>query len=314
MKKTILLLFALTTFCNNAQLAVGSPAPNFNMTDIFGVTHNLYDYTSAGKSVVIKLSATWCGPCWSHHLAGHWSDLHYAYGPQASDEVVVLFFEVQANNTIDQLYGISTSSAQSGFTLGNWVEGTPYPIIDNASITSLYPTGGGIPRFYTICPNNTIASNSASTAAAVRSAIQSTSATGCNVTLSNNIINHAVLNTNNSFTCSNEGVPVSAILRNQGGNTITSANASIVSGGNVIATQDFTMNRARWTNQTLTFNPVTIPDPTLPTSVVINTINGQSPHYAPYVNKSFNVTVSDIATQFSNITIKINLDRYGSET
>jgi hypothetical protein len=309
MKKTILLFFALASFFVQAQLAVGAAAPNFTMTDINGVTHNLYDYTSAGKTVVIKLSATWCGPCWTHHQAGHWSDLHYSYGPQASNQVVVLYFEVDNSTGMNHLNGTAPSN-----TLGNWIAGTSYPIIDNAAITSLYPTGGGIPRFYTICPNNTIASNSASTATAVRTAIQSTSATGCNTMLSTAIQNNASLKTNNSISCSNNGIGVSAVLRNQGANTITTANASIVSGGNVIATQDFTMSRNRWQSQTLTFNPVNIPNPALPTSVVINTINGAAPHHAPYVNKPFNLTVSDIATEYSNITIKINLDQYGSET
>jgi hypothetical protein len=304
MKKSILLIFALVSFFGQAQLPVGSTAPDFTVTDINGNTHNLYNYTSAGKTVVLKVSAVWCGPCWSNHTAGHMSDLHYSYGPNGSNDVVVIYIEGDANTPASSLSG-------GGNSLGNWVAGTPYPIVDSATVASQYQIGF-FPTFFVICPNNTIKhASSSGTAAAIRTSI--TSANGCGVTLGT-INNNASLKTNNSIACSNEGIAISAVLRNQGANTITSANASIVSGGNVVATQDFTMSRSRWQNQTLTFNPVTIADPSQPLSVVVNTINGVAPHHAPFVNKPLNLTVSDIATEFSNITIKINLDRYGSET
>ena len=232
------------------------------------------------------------------------SDLHYSYGPNGSNDVVVIYIEGDANTPASSLSG-------GGNSLGNWVAGTPYPIVDSATVASQYQIGF-FPTFFVICPNNTIKhASSSGTAAAIRTSI--TSANGCGVTLGT-INNNASLKTNNSIACSNEGIAISAVLRNQGANTITSANASIVSGGNVVATQDFTMSRSRWQNQTLTFNPVTIADPSQPLSVVVNTINGVAPHHAPFVNKPLNLTVSDIATEFSNITIKINLDRYGSET
>ena len=304
MKKTILLIFALVSLLSQAQLPVGSTAPDFTVTDINGNTHNLYSYTSAGKTVVLKVSAVWCGPCWSNHIAGHMSDLYYSYGPNGSNDIVVIYIEGDASTPSSSLSG-------GGNSLGDWTAGTPYPIVDSAAVASQYQIGF-FPTFFVICPNNTIKhASSSGTATAIRTSI--TSANGCGVTLGT-INNNASLKTNNSIACSNEGITMSAVLRNQGANTITSANASIVSGGNVVATQDFTMSRSRWQNQTLTFNPVTIADATQPLSVVVNTINGVAPHHAPFVNKSLNLTVSDIATEFSNITIKINLDRYGSET
>lgn len=36
-----------------AQLADGSTAPDFTLTDINGQTHHLYDYLGAGKTVII---------------------------------------------------------------------------------------------------------------------------------------------------------------------------------------------------------------------------------------------------------------------
>ena len=46
-----------------SQLPSGTIAPAFTVTDLDGNTHDLYSYLNNGVSVVIDVSATWCGPC-----------------------------------------------------------------------------------------------------------------------------------------------------------------------------------------------------------------------------------------------------------
>ena len=85
MKKTLLTLLVLAGISSantsNAQLADGSIAPDWTLTDINGTSHNLYSLLDNGYSVVIDLNATWCGPCWSYHQAGELEDLWVNHGP-----------------------------------------------------------------------------------------------------------------------------------------------------------------------------------------------------------------------------------------
>ena len=74
MKKLILSAAILASaFGSQAQLAPGSVAPDFTVTayqswlSTAGLngngTYKLYDYLDAGYTVILDVSATWCGPC-----------------------------------------------------------------------------------------------------------------------------------------------------------------------------------------------------------------------------------------------------------
>lgn len=158
MKKLLTFLFLLA--CNSslqAQPASGI-APNFTLKDLNGNWHTLYTYLDQGKTVFIEFSAAWCQPCWNFHNSNVFKTLYQQHGPagmsgvngNTTDDVMVLFIEGEPNNTTAQLYGITgTGSAQT--TLGNWVSGTPFPIIDtNATTTNALLNAWGITSYPTI--------------------------------------------------------------------------------------------------------------------------------------------------------------------
>lgn len=108
----------------HAQMEVGQWAPPFTLTGLDGNQHRLYDYLSEGKPVILDLAAAWCPPCWAEHESGVLKEIWDTYGPNGTDEVMILFIEADPGTNYNQLIGIE------GPSMGNWVEGTPYPIID----------------------------------------------------------------------------------------------------------------------------------------------------------------------------------------
>ena len=138
----------------NAQLPDGTLCPDFTGTDINGNTHNLYSYLDAGYTVVIDVSATWCPPCWSYHQAGTLEDLWMNHGPaggtgvsaSTTDDVIVLWIEGDASTTLADLQGTTAG------TQGDWITGTNFPIIDDASIAQTLGIAY-FPTLYTIYPD-----------------------------------------------------------------------------------------------------------------------------------------------------------------
>lgn len=127
MKKFYSLLASALLFAGAASAQIGATAPDFTLTDIDGNEHNLYTYLDAGKVVILDCSATWCPPCWTFHENHYLKSINDQYGPEGTDQVVVLFYEADPSTTSADLDGSGSN------TQGDWITGVDYPIIDPAS-------------------------------------------------------------------------------------------------------------------------------------------------------------------------------------
>lgn len=132
-----------------AQLPPGSVAPDFTATDLSGQTWNLYERLDAGKIVVLEVSATWCPPCWSYHNGHALQNFYNQRGPSGTDRAMVFLVEGDPATNVNCLYG---SAGCNNSTLGNWVAGTPFPIINDHTIANAYQVTY-FPTIFVICPN-----------------------------------------------------------------------------------------------------------------------------------------------------------------
>ena len=123
------LLFSLAfVFTTTLAIAQFGTAPDFTVTDINGEEFHLYEHLDAGKVVVLDVSATWCGPCWSFHSTHILQDLHDAYGPDGTDQIRVIFYEGDAGTTDADLNGTGSN------TIGDWVGDATYPIVNESPL------------------------------------------------------------------------------------------------------------------------------------------------------------------------------------
>lgn len=154
--KNIVFFFLLTISSGSfAQLQNGSIAPDFTLVDYNGNTHQLYSYLNAGKTVFMEVFAAHCPVCWSYHQTHTLKNLYLQYGPNATNEVMVLALEYDQWNDSNAFIG----NGPPWVTQGNWLDGTPYPIFDvedpNRVVFSDYQISA-YPIILKICPDRII--------------------------------------------------------------------------------------------------------------------------------------------------------------
>jgi thiol-disulfide isomerase/thioredoxin len=309
MKKTLLAGFLLFGLTANSQLPNGSIAPDFTLTDINGVSHNLYTYLNAGKTVFIDVSATWCGPCYSYHNTNAIENLWVNHGPtggtnvstSTTNDVIVLFIEGDGATGTNALHGIG---GVDGSTQGNWVTGVSHPIIDPpTSQINAFNTAYAIayfPTVYKICPNRVVTEVGTVNATSLYTSVAScTPASGVN--------NPGLLNyTGVTTSCST--IPVTVNMQNMGSSPLTAATLAVKQGSTVLSTFNWTGNLGTFEIANVNVGTVT------PIGTQVFTIEITSPDDVLSNNTITQTLSSATSALTSQITVQVNTDQYGSET
>ncbi len=246
MKKFLLAIATLFSVASaSAQMADGSVCPNFTGTDLDGQSWDLYDLLDEGYTVIVDVSATWCGPCWNYHNSGALEELYNDHGPNGTNDVRVFFVEGDAATTNADLNGTGTN------TQGNWVTNTPYPIIDDAAIGDLLQIAY-FPTIYTICPSRIITETGQISAEEHYAFVSSN---GCaSATVANDPSLIAVSAAGGS--CSNADVTLTVTLQNFGLEPLTSATI-VVTGGVAPVTTNWTGNLATYSMEEISIDVAT---------------------------------------------------------
>lgn len=312
MKKILQLTAAValsfTAIDAKAQLPDGSIAPDWTLTDILGVSHNLYTDLNAGRTVFIDVSATWCGPCWSYHNTGALEALWVAHGPTGAtgvsggttNDVVVYFIEGDGATNSADLNGTGTN------TQGDWVTGTNHPIIDPASGTiNAFNTSyniGYFPTIYMICPNRVIkevGQLSATALYAAKGTCPAPAAAPLDATLLASLSTPTVC----------DMATLTTRLQNNSTTTLTSCTIIAKQGATTVATFPWTGSLATYAYTDVNLGTTAISANTTFT-YSITTVDAISTNNTT----TGVVNYSALQANSSAITVKITTDRYGAET
>ncbi len=265
MKKIITLCLALSflfSFNAQAQLPDGSVAPDFTATDLNGTEWTLSEILAEGKAVVMDVSATWCGPCWTYHQSGNLEDFYETYGPDGTDEVMVFMIEGDGTTSIDDLYGTGTN------TLGDWVTGTTFPIIDSDAISSSYGVNA-FPTMIHICPSGIMEARTGSFSYSNEELY--TKSVECPESIGTN--NAKLTDLAGLDGCLSGAAFITGTLQNVGSQNMTSAEVELTVNGVSEEIVPWTGDVATWGLASVTFAPIVV-EPTDNLVVSINTVNG----------------------------------------
>ena len=133
MKKFVLLTVCTFTFLTSyGQVPSGQKLQsNITGTDITGNPVDVFKLLDEGKSVVIDVFATWCGPCWSFHNTHTLENFYEAFGPAGTNDISVLGIEADNTTPLNHLFQEVAGTQSVPPSLGDWTAGVTYPIMNN---------------------------------------------------------------------------------------------------------------------------------------------------------------------------------------
>ena len=295
MKITRTILIVLSFYIHSsaqAQLASGSTAPNFTLTDIDGNTHQLYDYLDQGKAVLLDFFAVWCGPCQNH--APSLDAAYQQFGPSGDNSMVFLALEA------DDATSDAQCDSYGGF---QWSSVLSYPIINNTGYVPSEYAVTYYPTIYVVCPDRIITEVGQVNASTIASFVDA----NCDLVVYQNDLQVQNVNTNID-NCNGEVNPVVEI-KNVGSGSINNPVVDLYLDDELIETVSWLGNISSYESVLLEFaslNSISAGSHTFEAVVIGSDDNS--------ANNSMSVDFS--INQFTSnlIALDITFDNYPSET
>jgi hypothetical protein len=328
MKKLLLsaAIFA-GVFSAQAQLAPNSVAPNFTVTAYQSWlstagqngngTYTLYDYLDAGYTVILDVSATWCGPCWNYHLGGALDDVYINHGPAGypgvaagtTDDVMVIWIEgdgatadatmLDGSGAIGNWVQPNATLGQIQFPMANPVSATATQINNNYDI-AFYPT------VYKICPNRIVTELGQASATTIYNSVGSCPAPASEASDASMLSFGGV-----SEVCPGEYTPV-VTIQNNGTTNLTNATVTVTQNGTTVSTGTFTGNLATYATANVTCSTIS----SFNGGTLIATVSTTGDNNSANGSASKVVSINNNPAQAPTNVIKIDIttDQYGAET
>jgi len=274
--------------------------PDVVITDIEGVNHRPYDHLNAGKKVIIDFFSTSCAPCWEYHENQVLQSIYETYGPEGSEEIVVYMVEGNLNTTIDDLAGSGSN------TFGNFIDCSPYPIIDDHEFTFRM----GIhedPTLLFICPDKKVSEIGQLSETDIANLIEY----NCPDQNYQNNLDLLYFTCNLDPTCGEVNFIPTVMVQNNGSNTIEHVSLLLKKNGEIIQDSvgfDLFIEQYETTELPFDFGEISS---TTDIDISISTVNHQEDSIA-----EGNILIGTkpiLSTNEEDIVVRITTDNFGYE-
>lgn len=299
MKRSVLSLAAA-----GAMMAATAQNQSWTAVDINGQTHDIQAYLNAGKTVLVDISAHWCGPCWAWHNSGIMEQLYFEHGPNGTNDLMIIFVDGDPASSMALLEGAQGSQ-------GDWTVGTPYPIIGPNGV------GNGLANIYNISAYPTLFMHCPGSNAGVEIDREATYAqflnswrTQCPTPYTNGV-NDATIYGDHHIKEVCPGDPVSVELVNCGSANMTSATITAKQGATLLQTVNWTGSLAPYAISDVEFDQINVTN-YMDVTFEVSSPNGQADANSAGNQELEGIMPAPLAS--TALTLELKTDNYGEET
>lgn len=294
--KTLLTGVALST-----GLLVSAQNQAWTATDINGNTVDIAAIVNSGKTVLVDISAHWCGPCWAWHNSHIMNKLYHEFGPEGTGDLEIIWVDGDPASSMALLQGGSGSQ-------GDWLADMPFTAIgpngQGNTLANIYNINA-YPTLFMHCPGSTSGVEIQRTATWEQ--FLTSWKNMCPAAFDNAVVDAHLLNLGDKEVCPGEH-PYTDVF-NQGSAALTSASIELLQNGNVIETKQWTGSIAPFQHSIVNFETTTI---TGDEDYTMNLIVPNDGHLAGNTDEgSFSLAPT---APVSLVSLQLKTDQYGSET